>query len=95
MVYYDMTILVTGLSAMREMHLKDVKAALSSVVNDVQHQGEVVITRHGKKAAVIVSWDEWKRVSDIPSFARLLMSSPLEPGDIPERDRTAFRDVDL
>ena len=80
---------------MREMQLKDVKATLSSVVNDVQHGGEVVITRHGKKAAVVVSWDDWARLSEIPSFARLLMASPLEDGDLPERDGIPLRDAEL
>ena len=80
---------------MREMHLEDVASSLSSVLSEVQHGGEVVITREGEKTAVIVSWDEWRRMSDVPSFARLLMASPLDDGDIPTRDQTPLRDPGL
>jgi hypothetical protein len=36
--------------------------------------------------------DELKRVSQVPSFGRLLMSAPLAKGDLPDRDRSALRD---
>ena len=79
---------------MREMHLKDVGASLSAVVAEVQHGDQIVITEHGE-AAVLVSWDEWKRVSDRPSFAGLLTSSPFEEGDLSQRDGTTPRDAGL
>lgn len=46
-----------------------------------------VITRHGRKEAVLVSFDEWERISNVPSLADLLLTFPGEPGDIPERSR--------
>ncbi len=80
---------------MREVQLRDAKANLSAVV-DAAMQGEAsVITRHGKPAAVVLGFDEWKRLATMPSFARMLMACPLEEGDLPERDRTPPRDVDL
>ena len=34
---------------------------------------------------------DWQRLSRVPSFGRLLMSVPLEPGDLPERNRGPMR----
>jgi prevent-host-death family protein len=80
---------------LREIQLKDAKARLSAVVNDAQGGEEFVITRHGHKTAVVVSWERWRRVSDIPSFGRLLTAAPLEPADLVERDGRAIREADL
>jgi hypothetical protein len=47
---------------------------------------------------VLVSFDEWERVSKVPSFADLLLAFPGEPADIPERRRKparALSDTDL
>ena len=80
---------------MREIQLKDAKATLSAVVDDALRGEEIAITRHGRKEAVVVSWATWRRLSNVPSLGRLLASSPLEEGDVPERDRTSPRDVGL
>jgi prevent-host-death family protein len=80
---------------MREIPLKDAKAKLSAVVDDAVRGDEFVITRHGRKEAVIVSWETWRRLSNVPSFARLLAAAPLEEGDLPERDRTPMRNSAL
>jgi antitoxin Phd len=34
-------------------------------------------------------------LSSVPSFGRLLMAAPLEPGDLPERDPTPLREAGL
>ena len=70
---------------MREIQLKDAKAKLSAVVDRAVDGEPTVITRHGRKEAVLVSFQEWERVSKIPSFADLLLAFPGEPGDVPER----------
>jgi prevent-host-death family protein len=80
---------------MREIQLKDAKATLSTLIDKTLTGEEFAITRHGRKEAVVISWDAWRRLSNVPSFGRLLASSPLEDGDIPERDRSPPRDVDL
>jgi antitoxin Phd len=80
---------------MREIQLKDAKARLSAVVDDALRGEEFVITRHGTKQAVVISWAAWQRLSNVPSFGRLLAAAPLEDGDIPERDRTPPRHVEL
>jgi antitoxin Phd len=81
--------------AMKEIQLKDAKATLSAVVDDAVAGEPSVITRHGRKEAVVLAFEEWERISNVPSFADLLLAFPGEPGDIPERDRTPGRDVDL
>lgn len=80
---------------MREIQLKDAKARLSAVVDDALRGQEFVITRHGQKQAVVVSWEKWRRMSDVPSFGRLLAAAPLEAADLTERDDTPLRDTDL
>ncbi len=80
---------------MREIQLRQAKAALSAVVDDAVRGEPSVITRHGKPQAVVVGFDDWQRLSHVPSFGRLLMSAPLAPDDLPERDRVPLREVDL
>ncbi len=80
---------------MREIQLRDAKATLSAVVDEVVHGEPVVITRHGKPQAVVLSFSEWERLSRVPSFGRLLMAAPVEPGDLPERDLTPLRQTNF
>lgn len=80
---------------MREIQLKDAKARLSAVVDQALRGKPSVITRHGKPEVVVLSFAEWERLSNVPSFGRLLMSAPLEPGDLPERNRSPMRDPGL
>jgi antitoxin Phd len=43
-------------------------------------QGEAaIIIRHGKRQAVILSFQKWERPSLVPSFGRLLMAAPIGP----------------
>jgi antitoxin Phd len=80
---------------MREIQLKDAKATLSAVLDDALRGEEFAITRHGRKEAALISWATWERLSQVPSFGRLLAASPLEADDIPQRDRTPSRETDL
>ena len=77
---------------MREIQLRDAKASLSAIIEEVTHGEAALITRHGRPTAVLMDYKEWQRLNDIPSFARLLTSAPIEEGDLPERDRTPLRD---
>ena len=79
----------------RKIQLKDAKANLSAVVDEATRGRPSLITRHGKPEAVVVGFADWERISRVPSFGRLLMSAPFEPGDLPERNKTPMRDVDL
>lgn len=76
---------------MREIQLRDAKANLSAVVDEATRGKPAVITRHGKREAVILGFEAWQRLSQVPSFGRLLMAAPLEAGDLPGRDRKPMR----
>lgn len=76
---------------MKEVQLKDAKATLSAVVDRVVAGEPTVITRHGRKEAVLVSFAEWTRISKVPSFADLLLAFPGEAEDVPRRSRKPAR----
>ena len=56
---------------MREVQLRDAKARLSAVVDQAARGEPSVITRHGRRAAVALGFDERRRLAQVPSFARL------------------------
>ena len=74
--------------------MRDAKATLSAVVDQAQQGEPSIITRHGRPEAVILSFEEWQRLSKVPSFGRLLMEAQLEPEDVPER-HGSLRENDL
>jgi prevent-host-death family protein len=80
---------------MREIQLKDAKATLSAVLDEALRGEEFAITRHGRKEAVVVSWATWQRLSNVPSFGRLLASAPLDDADLPARNQTPLGDTGL
>ncbi len=80
---------------MREIQLRDAKASLSAVVDEAVRGEPAIITRHGKREAVILGFQEWQRLSQVPSFGRLLMAAPIRPEDLPERNHTLLRAADL
>jgi antitoxin Phd len=80
---------------MREIQLRDAKANLSAVVDEAVDGKPAVITRHGKKQAVVLSYEEWQRLSHVPSFGRLLMATPVTAGDLPARNRSKLRTGDF
>ncbi|MFZ3349359.1 MAG: type II toxin-antitoxin system Phd/YefM family antitoxin [Xanthobacteraceae bacterium] len=80
---------------MRKIQLRDAKANLSSVVDQATRGKPSVITRHGKPEAVVLGFDDWQRLSNVPSFGRLLMSAPLIDDDLPERGTAPLRDSNL
>ena len=88
-----MTTVVTE-DTMQEIQLRDAKATLSAVVDQARGGEPSIITRHGRPAAVILGFEEWQRLSQVPSFGRLLMEARLDPQDLPER-RGSLRDGDL
>jgi antitoxin Phd len=70
------------------------KARLSTILDDAVRGRPSVITRRGKREAVLLSYEEWEQVSKVPSFGRLLMSAPLGDGDVPLRSRAPLRDAE-
>ena len=74
--------------------MRDAKATLSAVVDQAQQGEPSIITRHGRPEAVILGFEEWQRLSQVPSFGRLLMEAQREPEDAPER-HGSLRENDL
>ena len=79
---------------MHTIQLKAAKATLSAVIDQAKQGEPSVITRHGRPEAVIVSFDEWQRLSDVPSFGQLLMSAPVTGDDVPPR-KPGVREIEL
>lgn len=80
---------------MKNIQLKDAKANFSAVVNNATQGKPSLITRHGKPEAVVLGYDEWKKLSSAPSFGRLLMAAPIESADLPARNRKGLRGARL
>ncbi len=80
---------------MREIQLRDAKATFSAVVDGVVRGEPAVITRHGKREAVLLSFSEWERLARVPSFGQLLMAAPVGADDLPERDTSPLRQTDF
>jgi len=80
---------------MKEIQLRDAKASLSAVVDEAMQGKPAIITRHGKRQVVVVSYEEWERLSHVPTFGRLLMAAPLEADDLPNRNSSGLRTADL
>ena len=80
---------------MRKIQLRDAKASLSAVVDAAAGGEPVVITRRGEPEAVIVGFQEYRRLCKVPSFARLLMAAPTGVKDVVRRDRSRPRRIDL
>jgi prevent-host-death family protein len=89
-----MTTMVTD-RFMQQIQLRDAKATLSAVIDSARRGQPSIITRHGRREAVVLSFEEWERLSRVPSFGRLLMAAPIEPGDLADRGADAPRTTDL
>ena len=92
---YLTIVVILGLLTMREIQLRDAKASLSAVVDEAMRGKPAVIARHGKRQAVVVSYDEWQRLSTVPSFGRLLMAAPLSADNVSGRNASGLRGPDL
>lgn len=74
-----------------------VKAKLSEVLEQAQAHGPQIITRNGRRAAVIVSAEEWeRRTRRAGSLADFFAASPLRGSGLPvTRSRDRLRKTDL
>jgi prevent-host-death family protein len=72
---------------MKELQLREAKSTLSAVVEAAEGGEATTITKHGRPAAVVISYEEWIRLTcRIPSFADLLLAVPqFTVEDLPER----------
>ncbi len=79
---------------MQEIQLREAKARLSAVIDQARQGQPSIITRHGRPEAVILSFEEWERLSRVPSFGSLLMAARLTPNDLPPR-QDGLREVEF
>ncbi|HEX4497875.1 MAG TPA: type II toxin-antitoxin system Phd/YefM family antitoxin [Thermoanaerobaculia bacterium] len=77
--------------------LADAKAHLSEVVENALKTGPQIITRHGRKAVVVVAAEEWERKTQRQgTLADFFAASPLRDSGLDlERPHDGPRDIDL
>lgn len=75
----------------------EAKAKFSELIDRAREQGPQVVTRSGKRTAIVVSADEWdQRVKPKTSLLEFFMSSPLRGSNLKiRRSRERPRKIDL
>jgi antitoxin Phd len=75
------------MQAMKELQLREARSTLSALIKAAENGEPTTITKHGRRAAVIISDEEWSKLKrKVPSFAGLLLAVPqLTTEDLPER----------
>jgi len=76
--------------------LQEAKQRFSELVRHARADGPQVVTKHGEEVVVVVSIEEYRRLTDeLPSFKDFLLAAPdLEALDI-DRSRERARVVEL
>jgi prevent-host-death family protein len=76
--------------------LQEAKQRFSELVRHARADGPQVVTKHGEEVAVVVSIEEYRRLTDeLPSFKELLIAAPdLDALDL-DRSRERARVVEL
>ncbi|PYE87232.1 type II toxin-antitoxin system Phd/YefM family antitoxin [Phyllobacterium leguminum] len=82
---------------MKQINLREAKATLSAILDDVEHGEVTTITRHGKAVAMVIPFEQGKKLyPDRPNFIEYLMSGPGFPeGFEMDRNMSPSRDIDL
>ncbi len=82
---------------MARWQLQDAKARLSELVDRARREGPQHITVRGRSAAVVLSEQEYRRLTEPkPGIVEFLRSSPFVGVDLDlDRDRSADRNEDL
>jgi prevent-host-death family protein len=81
----------------RTWQIKDARANFSALVNKAISDGPQIVTRHGKKAVVVVSVEEWMcREGCRGDLVEFFANSPLrEEGIVFERQRDYPREIEF
>jgi antitoxin Phd len=83
----------------QQWQLQDAKNRFSQLVTQAQRSGPQIVTRHGVEAAVVLSYDDYTKLSRARrnrSLVDVLLSAPRVPGGLQvERSRDLGRKVDL
>jgi prevent-host-death family protein len=75
---------------MRTWQVQEARRRFKELFDAAAEQGPQRIVRRGERAVVVLSEEEWRRLSDsVPSFGELLVSCPIEREDL--RPRRAAR----
>ena len=77
--------------------LQDAKSRFSELVERTLRNGAQIVTRRGKKVVVLLSYEEYRRLTaPRGNLAQFLLQSPLAGSELPiERDTSLPRQVDL
>lgn len=77
--------------------LQEAKSKFSEVVDRALLRGPQIITRRGKKTAIVLSMKDYKNlVKSKASFVDFLLNSPLKGMELDfERDKSLPREIDL
>lgn len=71
---------------MRTWQVQAARRQFRQLFDDALVKGPQRIARHGKSAVIVLSEEEWKRLSEsVPSFGDLLASCPIDRKDLPVR----------
>ena len=82
---------------MKNWQAQEAKARFSALMRSAESAGPQTITVHGRRAAVVLSADDYDRLKrSQPSMFEFLRTSPLVGVDLDiERDKSLPRDIDL
>ncbi len=77
---------------MATWQLQEAKAKFSEMLDSLPSEGPHVVTRRGQREAMLVSIDEWERMSKRrPTPLEVLMSGPKFDVVLPKRGRLRMR----
>jgi prevent-host-death family protein len=90
---------MTAERKLKRWQLQDAKNRFSELVTHAQHDGPQIVTRRGADAAVVLSYEDYKRLSRARrqrSLVEVLLAAPKVSGGIRvERSRDPGRKLDL
>ena len=77
--------------------LQDAKNKFSNLVDKAQHNGPQIVTKHGKDAVVILSIDEYKKLTKPKTnLVKFFQSCPLAKEDVDlTRSKEIPRNIEL
>ena len=77
--------------------LQDAKSKFSELVERALAQGAQIVTRRGKKAVVVMPFEEYERLTHQEgSLAQFLLSSPLAGSELSiQRDKSMPRKIEI
>lgn len=80
---------------MRSWSISEARSRIAEVFEAALSEGPQKIERREQDAVVVISESAWKTIeSDYADFADLILSAPIEEGDLPVRRPARVIDVD-